>query len=510
MCASRSKTTSRTKSKPKAGGNTGHAEHTQDAGSKGLAGEFQRPLKVTFIGAGSFFTPRVLMDIVLTPGNRGGTFALVDLDEKRLNLSVRMLRKLIRTVPRAKWKVIASTDRREVMADSDYIINCIEVSGPEYVALDNDIPLKYGVDQCIGDTIGPGGLFKGLRTIPAFLKILKDCEKLCPNTLVLNYTNPMAMLCTAAGRGSSIPVVGLCHSVQGTSNLLAKRAGVPYDELNWECAGINHLAWFTRLEHKGEDLYPSLKEKFAAEIEKSLSELEAGKVPEEYLPTYSGRAPAGRPEHHIDLVRKHMCLQFGAFITESSGHLSEYLPYYRKSEEGRKLLRSGYDGGSRFYATNWPDWREAQDQQRRDFLSGKKELNWSRSWEYASWIIEAMEKNVPYRIHGNVMNQPVDGSGLLISNLPADMCVEVACLVDGNGVQPVRHGALPPQMAALCRSNLAMFDLAAEAAIHRSKEAAVHALMLDPLTSAVCSPQEIRAMTEELFNTQKRFLRGFR
>ena len=489
---------------------TGHAAHTQDANEAALRGEFKRPVKVTFIGAGSFFTPRVLFDILLTPGNQGGTFALVDIDRKRLNLSARMLRSLIRGLKGPKWKVVASTDRKEVMKDSDYIINCIEVSGPACVESDNDIPLKYGVDQCIGDTIGPGGLFKGLRTIPAFLDILKDCEKLCPKVQVLNYTNPMAMMCTAAGRASSIPVTGLCHSVQGTSHLLARYAGVPYEEMSWECAGINHLAWFTRLEHKGEDLYPKLKKDFAGQIKKSLRELEKGRVPAEYLSTFPGKPPEDRPAHHCDLVRKHMCTQFGAFITESSGHLSEYLPYYRKSEEGRKLLRAGYDGGSRFYATNWPQWRKDQDNERRSILKGDKKVKWNRSWEYASWIIEAMEKNVPYRIHGNIMNQPSGGEGLVIGNLPADMCVEAACLVDANGVQPVRFGNLPPQMAALCRSNLAMFDLAAEACITRSKEAAVHALMLDPLTSAVCSPQEIRSMTMEMFDAQAEYLPGYR
>jgi alpha-galactosidase len=217
-----------------------------------------------------------------------------------------------------------------------------------------------------------------------------------------------------------------------------------------------------------------------------------------------------RPDHHKDLVRKQMCIQFGAFITESSGHLSEYLPYYRKNEDGQKYLRCGYDGGSRFYATNWPQWRKNNDQNRRDIISGKKEADWKRSWEYASWIIESMEKNVPYRMHGNIMNRPVNGDGRVIGNLPADMAVEAACLVDGNGIQPIRFGNLPPQMAALCRSNLAMFDLAAEACITKSKEAAIHALMLDPLTSAVCSTREIRDMANEMFDAEKDYLPGFR
>jgi len=487
--------------------NVGHAAHTQDARERGLPGAFPRKIKVAFMGAGSFFTPRVLNDILKTPGQAGGTFALVDVDEARLKLAVRLARKLVKG---SAWKVVASTDRREVLADSDYVINCIEVSGAACVEMDNDIPLKYGVDQCIGDTIGPGGLFKALRTVPAFLEILRDCEDLCPKALVLNYTNPMSMLCTAAGRSSSMPVVGLCHSVQGTSHLLARYAGIPYEEMGWDCAGINHMAWFTRLEHNGKNLYPLLHKKFTQQLDLSLKELAAGKLPAEYLHTYTGIQPEESPDHHRDLVRKPMCVQFGAFITESSGHLSEYLPYYRKNEDGRRYLRAGYDGGSRFYATNWPKWREDQDQQRRDILSGKTQMDWERSWEYASWIIEAREKNTPYRIHGNVMNQPAGGSGLLISNLAADQAVEVACLVDGNGVQPTRHGALPPQMAGLCASNLAMFGLAANAAIHKSVEMAVHALMLDPLTAAVCSPTQIRAMTLEMFKAEKDFLKGYR
>ncbi|MFQ3578458.1 MAG: alpha-glucosidase/alpha-galactosidase, partial [Verrucomicrobiia bacterium] len=286
----------------------GHADHTQDARQNALPGEFDRPIKVTFLGAGSFFTPKVLNDILHIPKHQGGTFALVDVDEERLRLSQRLITRLVKQANGASWKVIASTDRRQVMAGSDYLINCIEVAGAQCVESDNDIALKYGVDQCIGDTIGPGGLFKGLRTVPAFLDILKDCERLCPGVLVLNYTNPMAMLCTAAGRASSIPVVGLCHSVQGTSELLASYAGVPIGEMSWECAGINHLAWFTRLEHRGQDLYPRLKDQFAKQIARSLAELEAGKVPAEYLSTWSGPSPDGRPDHHRDLVRKDMCL----------------------------------------------------------------------------------------------------------------------------------------------------------------------------------------------------------
>jgi len=313
--------------------------------------------------------------------------------------------------------------------------------------------------------------------------VLKDVAVLAPRAIVLNYTNPMNMLCLAAARTSHLQVVGLCHSVQGTSHLLAKRAGVPLEEMEWECAGINHLAWFTKLRHHGDDLYPILFKKAQQDL-------------------------AGKPSDpkDLDLVRKDMMLHFGAFITESSGHLSEYLPYYRKRKHLlERYIRPGYDGESSFYANNWPEWRANADRQRMDMLSGKTPMDWDRSWEYASWIIEAREKDSPFRIHGNVPNS-TDGRDALISNLPADGCVEVACMVDRNGINPTRYGALPAQMAALCASNMAMFDLGAKAAIERSKDAAIHALMLDPLTAAVCCPAEIKKMTLELFEAEKAFL----
>lgn len=486
----------------------GHAAHTKTASSPALAGTFSRPLKITMLGAGSGFTPRLLNDVLRTPGDSGGTIALVDIDSFRLATMMKVVRKLLAKLGRTNWKVQGSTNRREVLSGSHYIVNCIEVSGLECVKFDNDIPLKFGVDQCIGDTIGPGGLFKALRTVPVFVEVLKDAERLCPEAIVLNYTNPMNMMCLAAARTSSLPVVGLCHSVQGTSELLSHHAGVPLGEMEWECAGINHLAWFTTLRHNGKDLYPALKKKFAEEIALGHRESREGLVRADAID------PRNAKEGEIltktsDLIRKDMCLHFGAFITESSGHLSEYLPYYRKSEKGRRLLRPGYDGGSRFYATNWPDWREAADKERLALLRGTTSMDWKRSWEYASWIIEAREKNVPFRIHGNVLNQAA-GGGRLITNLPQDGCVEVACFVDRNGIQPARYGALPPQMAALCASNMAMFDLGATAAIERSKEAAIHALLLDPLCAAVCSPAEIQSMTLELFRAEKAFLPGYK
>jgi alpha-galactosidase len=466
----------------------GHAAHTKASEQKGLPGVLRHPIKLTMMGAGSGFTPRLVNDVLQIPGECGGTIALVDIDRSRLRTMHRLIEKLIAKLGKANWKVISSPERRQVMRGSDYLVNCIEVSGLECVRHDNDIPAKYGVDQCIGDTIGPGGLFKALRTIPVWLEVLKDAERLCPKALVLNYTNPMSMLCLAAGRTSSMQIVGLCHSVQGTSHQLAKRAGVPYEEMTWDCAGINHLAWFTKLEHHGRDLYPRLMRKAERDL--------------------AGRP--SNPKDAEDLVRKDMMLHFGAFITESSGHLSEYLAFYRKRKDLlKKYARPGYHGGSRFYASNWPNWRKKADRARLAMLTGREPIEWERSYEYASWIIEAHQKDVPHRVYGNVMNSR-GGADALISNLPADGCVEVACMVDRNGIHPTRHGRLPPQMAAICASNMAMFDLAATAAIERSKDAAIHALMLDPLTAAVCSPAEIKEMTLKLFAAEKRFLPGYR
>lgn len=467
---------------------TGHEAHSQTAETLGLPGQFERPIKLTFLGAGSFFVKQIAFDLLSIPGTQGGEIALVDIDPDRLDLSRRLLEKIVTCTGGPKWQITATTDRCQALPGTDYLVNSIEVSGVECVRFDNDIPLRYGIDQCIGDTIGPGGLFKALRTIPVWLEILRDAEELCPETIILNYTNPMVMMSLAAFRSSSLRSVGLCHSVQGTGRLLAKRAGIPYSQMQWSCAGINHLAWFTRLQHQGQDLYPLLMDKARRDL--------AG-TPDD-------------PEDADDLVRKDMMLQFGAFITESSGHLSEYLPYYRKRKDLlKKYARSHYHGESGFYAANWPQWRKNQDQQRLDLLNEQTPITLDRSFEYASWIIEAREKNCPYVFHGNVYNTQA-GGGTLISNLSADNVVEVACLVDQNGIQPTRFGALPSPMAALCESNLRVFDLGVQAAMEKSKEAAIHALMLDPLTAAVCAPAEIRDMTLELFTAEADYLPGYR
>jgi len=430
--------------------------------------------KVAVIGAGSHFTRVLATDIILTPSLDGGEFTLVDIDAQRLELARALLEKVVAKTGKS-WRVTASTDRAAVLGNADYVVNVIEVAGLDTVRAEFEIPLKYGVKQAIGDTMGPGGVFKALRTIPSWLAILKDCERLCPNALVLNYTNPMSMVSLAAARASSMRVVGLCHSVQHTSKALARYAGVPYEEMRWRCAGINHLAWFTELSHKNGDLYPVLRERCQQ-------------------PDFYDQDPA----------RFETMLQLGCFPTESSGHHSEYVPYYRKRDDLiRRFDRSGYRGETGFYAHNWPQWRRDLDERIRRELSGQEPIALERSHEYASVIIEAVETGRPAVIYGSVPNAG------LIDNLPRHGVVEVACMIDGTGIHPVRFGLLPPQLAALCASNMALFELGVRAALDHDREAAVHAVMLDPLTAAVCSLDEIRRMVGELFEAERPFLEGF-
>lgn len=431
--------------------------------------------KVTIIGAGSAeFATELMTDILLTPALDSGVFALVDIDPERLELAQCMAEFLIERTGRA-WSVEASADRTRVLAGSDYVINTIEVAGLANVRHDYDIPLKYGVDQCIGDTIGPGGLFKALRTLPAWLDILADVERLAPRALVLNYTNPMSLTVLTGCRGSTLPIVGLCHSIHYTSEQLAEYLDLPHAELDWRAAGINHLAWFVKLERNGQDLYPLLRQR--------------AQIPAIY---------------EQDPVRFEMMFHLGAFVTESSGHTSEYTAYFRKRPDlVKKYARPGYQGESGFYANNWPTWRREADAQLRAYLSGQQAFEAERGPEFASYIMEAMQTGQPTVIYGNVPNTG------LIDNLPHSGVVEVACLVDKKGVQPTHFGPLPTHLASLDQQHMAFHDLVATAVLEQDREAAVHALMVDPLTSAVCSLAEIRAMFAEMTAAQRGYLPEF-
>jgi alpha-galactosidase len=431
--------------------------------------------RITFVGAGSAVFARTLMtDIMAIDGLDAGTFALVDIDAERLGVACQIAERLV-SLPGKSWRVVASTERRDVLEGSDFVVNSIEVAGLPNVGHDYDIPLRYGVDQCIGDTIGPGGIFKALRTGPAWLEIVEDVLRLCPDALVLNYTNPMSILTLAALRAGA-RVVGLCHSVQSTSRLIAAYLDVPYDEMEWACAGINHNAWFTKLERHGADLYPELRER------------------------------ARRPEvYERDPVRFETMLHLGAFVTESSGHFSEYVPYFRKRPDlVERYARPGYLGESGFYAHNWPMWQRQHRERAEAWASGAEPMPEWRSHEYAADIVEGIALGRPAVIHGNVENRG------LIDNLPKGGCVEAPCRADREGLAPLPFGPLPEQLAALNRSHMAVHELVVEALRRRSLEPARYALMLDPLTAAVCSLEEIDRMFDEMWQAQRPYLEGFR
>jgi alpha-galactosidase len=427
--------------------------------------------KIAIIGAGSFFTQHIAVDILNIDGLDGGEFALVDVDPGRLEIA----RKLVEKVVELKGKsftVSSSVHRRDVLKGSRFVINQIEVAGLQTIKNDFEIPLKYGVKQCIGDTMGPGGLFKILRTVPKWLDIVRDVEELCPDAVILNYTNPMSAVTLSTVKTSSLPVVGLCHSIQNTSRQLSEYLEVPYEEMQWKAGGINHMSWFVELKHQGRDMYPILTDKM------------------------------NNPELLAkDPVRLDFMKYAGAFVSESSGHFSEYLPYYRKRQDLiDKHCGESYLGETGFYANNWPDWRKSSDEAILKKLSGEEPLTLESSHEYAAVIIEAMIKNEPHVIYGNVQN------GGLIDNLPSDGIVEVACLVDRNGIHPTKFGRLPEHLAALCRSNMSFFELAVGAVLEQNRDMAYHALLIDPLTAAVCSPGEIKMMFDELYEADKAYI----
>lgn len=423
---------------------------------------------VTIIGAGStVFAAELITDFLQSPAPTTGEFRLIDVDHERLQLAHRFADYLVARSAKA-WTVSSSVDRRELLSGSDVVISTIEVAGLATVDFDYEIPLRFGVDQCIGDTIGPGGLFKALRTIPTFLDILSDIEDLCPEALVLNHTNPMSMTVLAASRTSSVPVWGMCHSVHYTVENIADYLTIDPREIEFRAAGVNHLAWLTELRRGGEDLYPVLRER--------------------------GRDPSIFEQ---DPVRLELMYQLGSFPTESSGHVSEYLPYFRTHPElVAQWSGKEYIGESGFYARNWPTWRRENDSLLRGVLAGTAAYPMERGGEYPSHIVQAMSTGEPTTVYVTTANRG------LVDNLDHDNVVEVAARVDGTGITPQPFGRLPTQLAALTRRHQEFNDLAVSSILHRDREAAVHALMLDPLTSAVCTLPSIRAMFDEMVQAQ--------
>jgi alpha-galactosidase len=436
-------------------------------------------VKIVLIGAGSHvFTRNLITDFLSYPRLRDSTIALMDIDKERLDLITAFSKKLVNQY-KLNTKIESTTDRRAALEDADYVIVSIRVGGLEANKRDLEIPAKYGIIQGIGDTIGPGGVFYGLRHIPVILDICHDMEDLCPDAWLLNYSNPMAMICWAINDHSRIKNVGLCHSVQGTASELARYLGAPLDEISHWVAGINHMAWFLELKWRGEDAYPILREKF--------------KDPSVY----------SRPDAHwagADIVRVEMFKAFGYFVTESSQHMSEYVPYFRKRPELLERFKLGYRLDA---VKEMEELRVKAEEEMRQTISRDEKIPIQRSREYCSYIIHSMETGMPRRVNVNVKNQG------LITNLPQGCCVEVPCLVDMNGIHPCHIGDLPPQCASLNRTNINVQELGVLAAVERDKTLALQAILLDPLTSAMLTIDETRSMVDEMFEAEASYLEGF-
>jgi len=451
----------------------------------------RRP-KIALIGAGGVVFPMRLMgDLLSFASLQGAEYALMDLDPGRAKRTATSARDLVAHYGFAAT-IDATADRREALTGADYVIVTFQVGGVDAYAPDVEIPRTYGLDESVGDTLGPGGVFRFLRSAPAYAEIAADMHELCPDALLINYANPMAMNCwylTELG----ITSVGLCHSVQGTSRMLARQLDVPYDEIAFTCAGINHQAWFTSFRRGGEDLYPRLREAMVARHLTGMRAEQLAKDTGDHSDVDRGDSDY---EGGAERVRTAIMDAFGYFHTESSHHASEYLPYFRK-DAGRI---------EQFIPQRW-DYLEicrAHDAEGSDHrLLDQLKAELTPSLEYGALIVNAMETGEPTVIHGNVPNRG------LIDNLPAGCCVEVACLVDRNGVQPARYGALPPQLAALNRTNIGVQELAVGAALTGEREHVYHAIALDPLSGALLTLGEIRAMTDDLFAAHARFLPQF-
>jgi len=435
--------------------------------------------KIAFIGAGSLtFTRNLVRDILTFPLLKDATLSLMDIDTERLDFARRCVQRIV-DAGGYPAKVEATTDRVEALKGADAVLCTILAGGTDVWRYDIEIPKKYGVDTNIGDTRGPSGIFRALRTIPVMLGIVKDMERYCPGATLLNYTNPMAMLVRAMQRSTSIQLTGLCHSVQGTASMLARWIGAPDDEITYVCAGINHQAWYLKYEWNGEDAYPLI------------------------------RAAVERPEiYNEEIVRNEMFKHLGYYVTESSGHNSEYNWWFRKRPDLiEKYCTHGTGWNPGEYAASlhkhlqrkatWKD--EAQK-----WFADDTALDLARGHEYAAYIINALQGGDIFSFNGNVPNTG------LISNLPDDVCVEVPVYVDKGGLHSVHVGDLPPQCVALTHLSVMVEEMAVEAALTGDPEMVYHSIAYDPLSAAVLSLAEIKEMVNEMLEQNRDYLPQFK
>lgn len=435
--------------------------------------------KIAFIGAGSFgFTRGLVRDILSFPAFADSTIALMDIDEERLSYIKKAVDKIV-AQGNYPAKVVATTNRIEALTGADGVVCTILAGGVDVWRHDIEIPKKYGIDINVGDTRGPSGIFRALRTIPVMLDICRDIEKYCPETVFLNYTNPMAMLCRAMQGETKINVTGLCHSVQGTAEMLAKWIGAPMDEITYLCAGINHQAFYLDYRWKGKDAYPLISE--------------AVKRPEIYKE---------------EIVRNEMFLHLDYYVTESSGHNSEYNPWFRKSPELIEkycTTGTGWNPGKYGYILDHYLQREITWKNEINEWMNQEAIDLKRGNEYAANIFNAIfGDQIMYEFNGNVRNYG------LIDNLPEGCCVEVPVLASKRGISPMHVGALPEHLALMINTSARCEELAVEAAITGDPRKVFHSICFDPLTSAVLSLSEIKKMVDEMMEINKDYLPQFK
>ncbi|MGQ9455506.1 MAG: alpha-galactosidase [Armatimonadota bacterium] len=434
--------------------------------------------KIAFIGAGSFgFTRGLVRDILTFPALEDSTIALMDIDKERLDFIKAAVDRIIEA-GKYPAKVFATMDRAEALDGADGVLCTILVGGPQVFRTDIEIPKKYGVDINVGDTRGPAGIFRALRTIPVILDIARDIEKYCPDATLLNYTNPMSMLCKAILSQTKVKASGLCHSVQGTAAMLARWIGAPMEEITYRCAGINHQAWYVDFRWKGKDAYPLIRE-----------------------------AVTTRPEiYNEEQVRNEMFIHLGYYVTESSGHNSEYVAWFRKRPdliEKYCTHGTGWNPGEHAYILNQylqteATWRNHIKEQ----LQAPVRLE--RGHEYAAYIFNAIfGDGTMYEFNGNVLNYG------LIDNLPWGCCVEVPVLASKRGLDPIHVGPLPPQCAILNHISVATEEMAVQGCLEGKRDMIFHAICYDPLTSAVLSLAEIKSMVDEMFEANRGWLPTF-
>ena len=426
--------------------------------------------KIVFIGAGSIiFVKNLIGDCMMTPCLCDSEFALLDIDREKLYLAEKMLQNLNENVNQGRARVKAYESQREALKGADFVINAIQVGGYDPCVInDFEIPLKYGLKQTYADTLGIGGIFRGLRTIPVMKGITDDMEACCPQALLLNYTNPMAIVSGAIQKSSGIRTIGLCHSVQVCAHDLLAGLGMETDRVAYEIAGINHQAWLLKVTRDGVDLYPEIKARAAK-----------------------------RTEAHDDRVRYEVMKRFGYYVTESTQHSGEYMPYFIKRSYPELVERYG------LHTDMYKDWGRSQIsywKQTKAELVDNHAVTHERTGEFASYILEALVTGKLYKIAANILNKGY------ITNLPEDSCVEVPCLVDGTGIHPCHVGALPPQCAAMNLTNINVQNLTIEAALTGRREHVYHAAMLDPHTAAELSLEDIVAMCDELIEANQRWL----